>query len=166
MRILTLMAGALLLAHAGAAQEAAAPARTVATWRLNFAFQESEGGKRLSTRNYTILVVVGRNGRLNTSARIPVPTGGGNSQYTYMDTGVNINAGLQERDGQVVLEGEVRVTMPPFDEGKPGLPPANQNFGWNGSTPLAPGKPTAMLDFDDMGTRRHFTVEVTATRLK
>src|SRR5437016_674140 len=70
-------------------------AQEPAFYRLDFVVKEVEGGKAVNSRTYTSMVAVGSNGSIRTGGRTPVPTGTGggltNTQYTFYDTGVNID---------------------------------------------------------------------------
>jgi hypothetical protein len=152
--------GYLLIGAAAFAQESP-------VYRLNFAFHEMESGKKLSTRNYTMLASPQTNARLSVGTKVPIPTAGNNSQYTYVDVGVNVRAKVQERGLQLLLTAEVEVSNLGADHENSGRPaPRIQQLRSDIDTAIPLGQATPVVTLDDPASPKHYEIEVTATKVK
>jgi hypothetical protein len=156
----TTLIACLMLGTAAFAQEAP-------VYRLHFALHEMEGGKRISTHNYTMLASPQSNTRLNAGTKVPIPTAGNNSQFTYVDVGVNLRAKVQERGSQLLLSAEVEVSNLGADRENPSRPaPRIQQIRSDIDAAIPLGQATPIVSLDDPGSTRHFEIEVTATKVK
>src|SRR5579864_3232189 len=97
----TVSVGLLLLA--------AAYAQEPTVYRLNFALHETESGKAVNTRNFTMTVAPREYQKLNIGDRVAVPNSPGSSQFTYVDVSVNIRTKILESGSQLLLNAEVDV---------------------------------------------------------
>src|SRR5436309_9735937 len=63
-----------------------------AVYRLDFTVLETDGAKKISSKNYSVTVRDDRRGRMRVGSRVPIQSGkeGG---WQYFDVGVNIDAG-------------------------------------------------------------------------
>lgn len=163
-----ILIAALLAGHA-AAQEAGS-AQPVSVYRLQFAVHELENSKRVSTKNYTMLVQNTDSGRINAGTRVPLPSGGpgaGPNQFQYYDIGLNLRCRVHERESQVLLNTEVSISNISAEaENRPGQPPTIRQISSTVGSVVHEGKPTTIITLDDPATRRRYEVEVTATRVK
>src|SRR2546427_11176894 len=90
---------------------AALLAQPTTSYRLNFSFHELGNGKRLSTRNYSMLLEPNTFVKLNVGSKMPVPSNAGpNVQYSYIDVGVNLRARIQEQGPDLRLNAEIEMS--------------------------------------------------------
>jgi len=127
-------------------------------------------------RHYVILIDTHGAGSFKIGNREPVATGsfqpgtGGtginplvNTQYTYVDTGVNIECRLEQNEGKLQLRADIDLssTMPQ----KGSVPnPAIGQLKLNVTAFIAPGKRTVIASVDDPVTNRKFDVEALVTK--
>ncbi len=149
----------LAVVLAAAALLPAQEAKPAVSYRVQIAVHESEAGKRLSTRNFTLLLGTER-GRLNANTRTAVPSGGG--QFQFVEVGANLSLQIHEQEGEPVLNGQIELTMP---KQEPNAPPSTSRFQLQVNAPVPMGKAIPLADFDDVGNKR-FQVEATVTRVK
>ncbi len=159
MKFAAVFAGLLLSASA-------LPAQTP-VYRLNFAVHEAEDGKRVGTRNYTMMVESDSKGTIRAGTKVPVKTGA--DQFQYIDTGVNLDCRVREREGGLTLYTDFELSGPPTEGeqkafGGP-MPPIHQMRSSVAAAAVA-GKPLTVLSIDDPATKRHYELEVTATKVR
>jgi hypothetical protein len=151
----------LLVAGRAAAQDAV-------VYRLNFALQETENGKNVGVRNYTMLIAPQSSSKLNSGTKIPLPSGpAANQQYTYVDVGVSVRARVQDRGGQLLLAAEVELSNLGAERENAGrAAPRIQQLRADIDTAIPLGKATSIASLDDPVSPRHYDIEVTATKIK
>jgi hypothetical protein len=141
--------------------------KPLAAFRLDFALYESEDGKRINTRHYSMNVVpgFGPNNEIKVGTRVPVETQKGEMQY--IDVGTNIWSRMVEKGDSIQLE--VRVDLSNFanpeQESRTTMPLLRQ-LHIAASTVAAIGKPVVVGIVDDPNSKRQFQLEVTVTKLK
>ena len=127
-------------------------------------------------RRYTMLVDDSHKAVFHVGNRVPVATGsfqpgGGvakvNTQFTYMDTGVNIECTVRESGGKVALHGSLDLSTIARHDAEPGAidvpsPTIGQTKLELDAT-LELGKPTTVASIDDPVTARQLRVEATIT---
>lgn len=164
------------------AQESAqqAPRSAGTVYRVDYVFTETQDGKKLNARSYSLLIGsnerynVQRRGSIRLGNRVPVLTGGakeagGSNQIQYLDIGVSIDGWIeQELDSAVALQTNVEVSsLAPEQPGenRTGDPVVRQTrFQVGAVVPL--GKPTLLSSGDEVDGTRRFQVEVTATKVR
>ncbi len=163
MRIPLAFAAALLVAGGAFAQD-----MTAAVYRLNFAIHEMDSGKRLNTRNYTMLLESGGKGVLKVGTKVPIATAPGpNTQYTYIDVGVNVDARIVEQGSQLRLNANIEVSNLGAERENQGRPmPQVRQLRSDVDAWIPAGKPTPVVTLDDPATSKHYEIEVTATKVK
>lgn len=149
-------------------------------YRLEFTLSELEDGKKVNTRSYSMLAQAGGVlNKLRIGARVPVPTGGGfrpnessalaNTQFQYMDVGMNIDCRVQEQDGYLVLSTTIdssTFTQPPVQSASVPTQPVVRQLRVDLGTVVSLDKPTLVTSVDDPSSKRRFQLEVTATKPK
>jgi hypothetical protein len=178
MRIsLALAAAAAMLAHAPAhAQDSRGPA----IYKVEFDIHEGSGAAA-KTRRYTLVTSVNQKATIKVGSRVPVATGsfqpgtGGagvnplvNTQYTYLDVGVDIECIVTDMNGKLVMHGTIDSSSIVEHEGAHGAPPPNPTLGQTKltlDTSVDPGKPTTVAAIDDPVSGRQFQVQATVTRV-
>ena len=162
--------------HGDSSSKASAQKPNVA-YQLEFKLNEIEDGKRVNSRSYSMLAQGGGVlNKLRIGARVPVPVGGFhtgdanalvNTQYQYMDAGMNIDCRLWEQEGSLAMSVAVdssTFTHPAADN--PIKQPVVNQLRFDLSTVINLGKPTTITTVDDLGSKRQFQLEVTASRGK
>jgi hypothetical protein len=170
---LAVMLGAVLWSAGAVCAQEAPKAKAndaekeLAAFRLDFALYESEDGKRLNTRHYSMNLVPGFtvSNEIKIGTRVPVESKQGEMQY--IDVGTNIWSRMVEKGDSLQLE--VRADLSSFanpeQEGRTTMPLLRQ-LHISASTVATIGKPTVVGVVDDPNSKRQFQLEVTVTKLK
>lgn len=141
------------------------PPKPLLIYRVDFAVHEVENGKRVNTRNYTMLLAEGGTGRVRVGGQVPVAIGPGAMQVQYMDVGLSIDCRLEERENYLTLRTGFEIRdLAPEQEGKDR--PLLRTVRSDVDTAIPPGKPTLVSALDDTATKRRYELEVTATKIK
>jgi len=143
--------------------------KSIQPYRLDFALNELEDGKRTNSRHYSINLTAGSADGIKIGTRVPVATNGeANSMFQYMDVGTDIWANLRETMNDVQLEVRSEISNLDVSAGREhsNLPPVVRSIKINGTTLLVVGKSILIGSVDDPNSNRQFQLEVTATRLR
>jgi type II secretory pathway component GspD/PulD (secretin) len=138
------------------------------TYRLTYKITEMDSGKRIGVQHFAMVVVTGQRTLLKQGSKVPVATGSyseGNSnsqtQFTYLDVGLNFDATLDEFANGVRLRSKVEQSS--IAEEKSGVgaqDPIVRQTVMEGTSFLTPGKPLVLGSLDIPGSTRHLDVEV------
>lgn len=153
----------VLTVHFLFAQEGAAPR----LYKLNVAFSELEGGKRVKTKNYMMQVKPGEKNSMNFNTRATYSTASG--QYQFLSVGINLDFLLRGEESQISVDGSIDISwLAPQEntsaENKP--PPVVDQFRSQVKTTLVAGKPTVILSYDDLASVRRYEIELTTSPVK
>jgi type II secretory pathway component GspD/PulD (secretin) len=143
------------------------------TYRLTYTVAESDAGKRVGVRHFSMVVVTGQRVVLKQGDKIPVATGSFSTeqkatqtQFTYLDVGINLDAtidqfgnGLRLRSKVEQSSGSESVTIENVQE------PVIRQSVLEGTSVIVPGKPLILGGIDIAGSTRHMDVEVVAEPL-
>ena len=143
-------------------------------YRLSYTVTETDGGKPVGVQHYSIVAVSGQRATLKNGSKVPIVTGAYNSgekgstakdvqtQFQYLDLGLNIDTTLSETAGGAQLKTKVEVssiggasTIAGVDE------PVIRQTVIEGTEAVVPGKPLSLADLDVVGSTRHLQIEVT-----
>jgi hypothetical protein len=169
MKKATLFLVTLLLAGSALAQNENKPPEGTKFYKLDFVIKELEAGKVTSTRSFVMSIgQVGpfNSGSVRTGDKVAVPTGsfgGGNTQYTYVDLGVNIDCRLQ---GVVDNQLLITITADISSLASQGSPPVVAQTKWNSGATVPLRKPTVLFSADGAASKRQIQLEVTATPIQ
>jgi hypothetical protein len=165
----------------GSTPAAAGPARTGTPYRLTYTLTETDSGKKIGIQHYSMVVVEGGRTTLKNGSKVPVATGSYNSgvstgvpsigvqtQFTYLDVGINIDSTLSfpaEGKWQVGVKVEQSsvaesVTISGVTE------PIVRQSVLQAATQLTLGKPQIVGTVDFTGSTRHLDVEVVMELVK
>jgi len=102
---------------------------------------------------------------------VPVYTsggGGGNTQFTYLDLGVNIDChDVRELTGQLTLSITADIAAATTETGSSSNPnPVIRQYKWNSAVIVPLRKATQIYSSEDLGSKRKFQLELTATPIK
>ncbi len=89
-------------------------------------------------------------------------------QYTYLDTGVNIDCRIVELNGKITLIAQLDISAVHQHDKAATLNPPNPTVAsirLSARALMTPGKPTQIVSMDDPVTMKRFDVEATVTRL-
>jgi hypothetical protein len=141
-----------------------APAKS---YRLTYTITETDSGKPAGTQHYTVIVLSGGRTTLKQGSKIPVATGSYNSgsnaetQFTYLDVGLNIDASLDEAVDGMRLHTKIEqssvgstVTISGVNE------PMIRQTVLDNITALTPGKPVMLGTLDIPDSTRRMDIEV------
>jgi hypothetical protein len=166
--LITAIVAVLALAYPALAQEAEkSKSDSWSFYKLQINVREIDGSKTLNSRSYDLNQRAGEWGQLRVGSRVPVATGtagGPNTQYQYVDIGLNIDSRVQDHNGEVSFDWRLNLSSAAPDPSPGG--PVVRNVQSNGQTLLAIGKPVVMTTVDDLNSTHKFVFEVTATKVK
>jgi hypothetical protein len=137
------------------------------TYRLTYTLTETDGGKRVGTQHFAMIVVSGRKTVLKQGNRVPLVTGsvsssgGAQTQVQYLDIGLNIDASIEESADGVKLNTQVEQSS--IAEEKSGLgtqDPIVRQAKLEGTSILTAGKPLILGSMDIPSTARRLDIEV------
>jgi hypothetical protein len=157
------------LQPAAQAQDASSPAApkslpAISAYRLDFAVDELENGKKINTRKYSMnLTEEGKSRELKIGTRVPIESDG---KIDYLDVGTSIAA--QMVSWQTPLSLDVIVDISSFatpEEATRGRHPLLRHVQISARTPVIFGKATVVGSVDDSNSDRQFQLEVTVTKL-
>jgi hypothetical protein len=141
--------------------------KPTAAFRIDFALDESEVGKTINTRHYSMNLVPGfaTSNEIKIGTRVPVDGKDGNMQY--IDVGTNIWSRMVERGESLQLEVRADISnfANPEQENRTIMPLIRQ-LHISASTVATIGKPTVVGIVDDPNSKRQFVLTVTVTKLK
>ena len=137
------------------------------TYRLTYTLTETDGGKRVGTQHFAMIVVSGRKTVLKQGNRVPLVTGsvstsgGAQTQVQYLDIGLNIDASIEESADGVKLNTQVEQSS--IAEEKSGLgtqDPIVRQAKLEGTSILTAGQPLILGSMDIPSTARRLDIEV------
>jgi hypothetical protein len=161
------------------AQEKNTPATV---YRVEYRIRDGSDAASKTGRRYTMLIENHNKGTLKLGERVPVATtsfqpgvnGVGvnplvNTQFNYIDVGVNIDAYVIEENGRVMLNSNLDISALVEHKATPPsqvLPnPTVAQIKISQISAVSPGKPAVVASIDDPVTQRKFDVEVTITKV-
>ncbi|MES2394016.1 MAG: hypothetical protein V4555_20445 [Acidobacteriota bacterium] len=142
------------------------------TYRLTYTVTESDSGKRIGVSHFSFVVQDGQRTTLKQGSKVPVATGSYNgasaangiqTQFTYLDVGMNFDATASRSGDKVVLKTKVEQSSiaDAVDIASVREPVIRQAVIDCIST-ITPGKPTVLGGMDVTGSTRHLDIEVLA----
>jgi hypothetical protein len=156
----------VLLAAAILAPLAAAQTRSVPVYKVDFTIRDSGDAGAKAGRKYSLVVNEFKKGTFRVGNRVPMATSSspGNTSYTYIDVGVNLDCTVGETDGKMSMRADLDLSNAVNTDKNPTNPTISQ-IKLNIDTTLLPGKPSVVASFDDPVTSRKFDVEATVTKM-
>ena len=138
------------------------------TYRLVYTITEMDGGKSVGTEHFSMVVVTGQKTNLKQGSKVPILTGAydpGSSreqtQYTYLDIGMNFAATLDEFANGVRLQSKVEQSSVADDKsGVVPQAPIVRQCVLEGTAFLGLGKPLMLGSVDIPGSTRHLDIGV------
>ena len=140
--------------------------------KVDLAIRDTGDASAKAGRKYSLLLNSGIKGVFKIGNRVPMATSastggvGANTQFTYVDVGVNIDCIVQENGGRMALHADMELsTAIAAEKGSPVSNPTISQIKLGIETTVAPGKPTVVASFDDPVTSRKFEIEAVATKV-
>ncbi len=138
------------------------------SYRLTFTITESDGGKKIGVQHTSMVVAAGQRTTMKNGSKVPVATGSYNTagastqtQFTYLDVGINIDATLNEVAGGAQLKAKVEQSSATEDKEIAGIhEPVVRQSVMEGVSMLQVGKPEVVGSLDITGSTRHLDIEV------
>jgi hypothetical protein len=153
---------------AEATTQAQTPPRS---YRLDYTLTESEDGKKIDSRQYSISVGGGTasgrpwQGQVQIGTRVPVVLKS-DGTIEYVDVGTKINGFISMRDGAHVLDTDCDVSSVAPDEAKVDGRPILRTLMIRNETPVVIGKAMMVGTAEDPNSKRKFQLEITVTEIK
>jgi type II secretory pathway component GspD/PulD (secretin) len=144
------------------------------TYRLIFTITESDGGKKIGVQHTSMVIANGQRTTMKNGSKVPVATGSYNTagatsqtQFTYLDVGINIDATLNEVAGGAQLKAKVEQSSIGEDKLIAGIQePVVRQSVMEGVSMLQIGKPEVVGALDITGSTRHLDIEVVMEPVK
>ena len=165
----------LVCAIPAVAQQQVPPKPLAHTYRLAYTLTISDAGKRTGVQHFTMTVSAPTNrGSVKMGEKVPVATGsysGENAkvqtQFTYLDVGINISAIVAEDTNGISLSSKVeqssvapvRVTISGVSE------PIIRQMVLENTSLITPGKSVALGTLDIPDSTSHVEIEVAVEQL-
>lgn len=144
------------------------------SYRLTFTVSEIDGNKRISTRQYTLVAVDGQQTTLKQGSKVPVVTGtynptatdtkpaGVQSQYTYLDVGMNFDATLTAVDDGAIMKTNIeQSSVAPEPSGVGPQDPIFIHTSVRGTFQLSLHKPLLLGSLAIPASSHHLDIEAT-----
>ena len=157
--------------ESGAAKAAPGATEPGHAYRLDFSVNESEDGKRINSRQYSMNLSAGDNRDIKIGTRVPFEQKQG--EFTYLDVGTSVWCRLRDRSdvaglgNDILLDvrAEVSNFAVPEQQGQ-NVRPLLRQLKIEASTLALVGKPMVVGSVDDPNSKRQFQLEVTVTMLR
>jgi type II secretory pathway component GspD/PulD (secretin) len=139
------------------------------TYRLTYTITEVDDGKRVGTQHYSMVLVSGQRTTMKQGSKIPVATGtvtengspATQTQFTYLDVGLNFDATLDESVNGVRLRSKAEQSSLGSDKLIAGISePVVRQAVLEGTSILTPGKPLILGSLDIPDSTRRMDIEV------
>jgi type II secretory pathway component GspD/PulD (secretin) len=143
--------------------------RAKKTYRLTFTTTETDGGKRVGVQHFAMVVVAGQRTVMKQGSKVPIATGsynatgntGAQTQFTYVDVGMNFDATMDELANGARLRSKVeQLSIAEQTSGLGSQDPIIRQSVLEGTSFLTLGKPLVLGSIDIPGSTRHVDVEV------
>jgi hypothetical protein len=141
------------------------------SYRVDFLVNETEDGKRINSRQYSMNLSAGDNHEVKIGTRVPFEQKPG--EFTYLDVGTNLWCRLRDRadvaglgnDVLLSVRSEISNFAVPEQQGQ-NVRPLLRQLKIEASTVAQLGKPMVVGSVDDPNSKRQFQLEVTVTKLR
>ena len=137
-------------------------------YRLTYTLTEMDGDKQVGVNHISMVVAGGQRTTLKQGNKVPVATGSFDSgsskaetQFTYLDVGLNFDAMVDEFGGGLKLRTKVERSSVAASAVGPQDPIVRQTV-IEGTASILPGKSIVLGSFDIPDTTRHLEIAVVA----
>jgi len=143
-------------------------------YRLTYTITESDAGKRIGSQRFSLVALEGQKTVLKQGSKVPIATGsystgaganatppGAQTQFTYLDVGMNFDATLISVANGASLRTKVeQLGVAEEKSGVGAQDPVIRQTALEGTSLLTLGKPLVLGSLDIPGSTRHQEVEV------
>jgi type II secretory pathway component GspD/PulD (secretin) len=139
-------------------------------YRLTYTVSEMDGAKKVSSQRFAMMAADGQRVTLKQGSKVPIATGSigvattsapAQTQFQYLDVGMNFDATLSSVAGGAVLKTKVEQSSVAEEKsGVGGQDPIIRQTSLEGTSVLTLGKPLMLGSVDIPGSTRHLDVEV------
>jgi hypothetical protein len=144
------------------------------TYRLTYTVAESDQGKRIGVQHFALVVLLGKRTTVRNGSKVPVVTGSydagklsAESQFTYLDVGLNFDSTLKEVDDGLQLTFKVEDSSAQTQQTISGVQePIIRQAVIEGLSNLTVGKPVVLGSLDTPASTRHLDIEVVVEPVK
>lgn len=144
--------------------------KPIALYKFTYSITQVEDGKRTGTQRYMLLAGAGEQANFKEGHRVPIVTGkigndssAADTQFQYVDIGLNINARL---DGSS-LRTKVEESAVADEKSSVGIQdPVIRQIQLETIATITPGKPATLGSLDIPNSTRHQEVEVLVERVQ
>ena len=150
------------------------------TYRLTYTVTELDAGKNIGTQHFSMVVVTGQHTSMKEGDKIPVATGsfsngegtnpasaGVQTQFTYLDVGMNFDATIDESANGVRLQSKVeQSSVGPSNTIAGVQEPVVRQSVLQGASFLSLGKPVMLGSIDVPNSTRHLDLAVLLEPIK
>ena len=150
------------------------------TYRLTYTVTELDAGKNIGTQHFSMVVVTGQHTSMKEGDKIPVATGsysngegtnpasaGVQTQFTYLDVGMNFDATIDESSNGVRLQSKVeQSSVGPSNTIAGVQEPVVRQSVLQGASFVSLGKPVMLGSIDVPNSTRHLDIAVVLDQLK
>jgi len=141
-------------------------------YRLTYTITESDAGKRIGSQHFALILVAGQRTTLKQGSKVPVATGtytagssSAQTQFTYLDVGINLDATLDDAPDGVRLKSKVEQSSIAESAMGPQDPVVRQSV-LEGTSIITLGKPLVLGAMDIPASTRHLDIEAVAELVK
>jgi hypothetical protein len=147
------------------------------SYRLTYTITELDGGKTIGTQHFSMVLVNGQHMGVKEGDKVPVATGfysdgnaspnGVQTQFTYLDVGMNFDATLSEVEGGALLKTKVEQSSLGQPSTIAGVQePVVRQTVFDGFSVLTFGKPVMLGSIDVPTTTHHIDIAVLVEQVK
>ncbi len=163
----------LLPVNAQQKDDSATPPKNLRGYKVDYSLVETQDGKRVNTRNYTVLVEEEERGNyspasIRVGTRVPITAANkdGQATTTYMDVGLNIDCRIKPRGvDKASVESTIEIANFISDDQMRSTNPVLRSNKSRVTALVTLGKKTTVATYDDINSTRSTAVEVTVTQL-
>ena len=141
-------------------------------YKVDVLLTESEGGKAVNSRTYTMLINSEDTGRIRQGDRIPVNVasvpgkeGSVPSQIQYMDVGFSLDCRLAQRNDGLYMSTVLDMSSLAPEQGASGNPIVRQQRYQTASF-VQPGKRAVIANVDELDSKRKLQIEALLTQVQ
>ena len=152
------------------------------TCRLTYTLTDTDSGKKIGVQHFSLTISPSSpRGTMKLGSKVPVLTGSYNSgsagagtqtQFTYLDVGLNLDATLTELSNGYLIASKVEqssvaeTTGSTQPSGQLRDEPVVRQAVLTNTAVLTPGKPVVLGSLDTPGSTRHIEIEVVLELVK
>lgn len=148
---------------------AESPQANAKSYRLLWTVTEMDAGKPVGTQHFAMIVVTGGRTTMKMGSKIPIATGSYNSnssagvqtQFQYLDVGLNIDASLDEVANGLRLRSKLEQSSVADEKLTANVrEPVIRQAVMEGTSMVSVNKPVRLGSLDVPGSTRHLDIEV------